>query len=150
MIKKKIIDNFSVLLCMFITTVTVFTATSSAVWKLEKVVKNTTVCIDNQSVENYWETYISRGANKCVHPGWSKLINVTFVSSNYRSDIYFYADPVDMFFDYWEIVYAVTEHYYGKLINMNYDSSNWTYWDITINDGEFKNQYFQMKKHLML
>ncbi|MEF9967790.1 matrixin family metalloprotease [Anaerorhabdus sp.] len=129
--------------CLLINVASVFAATPSAVGKFTKGVSNTTVYIDYGTGANYWQTYITRGASNWESPGWYNPINITFVSSTYGSSIDVYANPGDLWADEGTVVYAETQHFnQGKQINTNYDSDNWTYSEVWINDREFRSPSF--------
>lgn len=113
--------------------------------KYQNGVGNVTIYIDSASGANYWETYISGGANNWMYPGssMSNPIYIKFVSSNYGSNMDFYAKKKT----FWDAtvrntILAQTIHYDGSDNEIYGAKKDWYYAKIYINDDNFRKDSF--------
>lgn len=113
--------------------------------KYQNGVGNLTIYIDSASGADYWETYITGGANNWMYPGsgMSNPIYIKYVSSNYGSNMDFYAKPKT----FWstsirDYVMAETQHYDDSDVRIQGGSRDWYSAMILINDDNFKEDWF--------
>lgn len=117
--------------------------------KYSQGVGNITIYIDSSTKADYWETYITTGANNWMYPGsgMSNPIYIKFVSSTYGSKMDFYCAKDS----HWSKstskstgILAETEFYDSNenQLNPSKSSTNWYYAKIYINDDEFRKSTF--------
>jgi len=104
-------------------------------------VGNLTVYLDYSSGVGYWQTYINNAVNNWMYTGWSNPIYMTFVSSNYGSNLDFHqvtnsAFAIDAigpaFVTYWQT--GGQEVWAGN--------ANWNWAEININGDYFSQASF--------
>lgn len=108
--------------------------------KYQNGLGNVTIYIDSASGANYWETYITKGANNWMYPGsgMSNPIYIKFVSSSYGSNMDFFAKKKI----YWDAtvrngILAETQHFDGSDNRIYGAVKDWYYARIYINDDNF-------------
>ncbi|MBQ6367669.1 MAG: matrixin family metalloprotease [Erysipelotrichaceae bacterium] len=118
-------------------------------YKYVNGVGNITVWLNYSSGVGYWEYLISPSANNWMYTGWANPIYITFVSSNYGSNMDFHSNNNAWFSSYGfgNGTLAVTWHFLidDTNINPNYSqapTSSWYYAEIHINDDQFTQSTF--------
>lgn len=113
--------------------------------KYQNGLGNVTIYIDSASGANYWETYITKGANNWMYPGsgMSNPIYIKFVSSSYGSNMDFFAKKKT----YWDAtvrngILAETQHFDGSDNRIYGAVKDWYYARIYINDDNFRQSSF--------
>jgi len=103
--------------------------------KYQNGVKNVTVWLNYNSGIGYWESYIKNVANNWKNPGWSNPINLTFVSSNYGSNMDFHLKNKSFWGGSTSILGQANYFLNGARIDPR--TSNWYYAEIYINHDAF-------------
>ena len=111
-------------------------------------VGNITAWLDYSSGVGVWEFLITPSVNNWMYTGWANPIYITFVSSNYGSNLDFHSHNNSWFINNgYGSSLAITLHYTINDVNLNtnYDESpsgSWYYAEIHINDDYFSEDFF--------
>ena len=107
-------------------------------------VGNLTAWINYSSGAGYWESFITAAANNWMYTGWANPIYITFVSSNYGSNMDFHSNDNNYFINQGAPsgTLAVTRNFLVDDTNVNTSfggipTQSWYYAEIHINDDTF-------------
>ena len=116
-------------------------------YKYSNGVGNITIWLDYSSGVGTWETYINSSANNWMYTGWDNPIYLTFVSSNYGSNMDFHSHNGSWFVTNTGSadVFALTLFFSssgGSLMGSSGPTASWYYSEIHINDDAFSDDNF--------
>ncbi len=113
-------------------------------YKYTNGVGNLTVWLNYSRGVDLWENYITSSVNNWMYTGWSNPVYMTFVNSNYGSNLDFHSNSLSWFTGPGTL--AVTWHFInGTCLNPNYinaPTSSWYYAEIHICDDNFLSDSF--------
>jgi hypothetical protein len=125
----------------FIPVTNAYAATPLLGKKYQNGVGNITAWLNYNSGVGYWQIYITSSANNWMYTGWSNPIYITFVSSNYGSNLDFHSNGKSYFGGSTNTL-AVTKFFNSSGVEINPASSNWFYAEVHINDDAYKRSDF--------
>ena len=103
-------------------------------------VGNLTIWLDYSTGVGYWETYIQNAKNNWMYTGWANPIYMSFVSSNYGSNMDFYANDGSMWPQYLGIL--AETRFFKNSVEVEPFEETWKYCNIYINDTAFRASTF--------
>jgi len=139
--KNLILTALSITVLSLLSVTNTYAATPTFGHKYQNGVGNVTAWLNYNSGVGYWQSYITNGANNWMYPGWSNPIYITFVSSNYGSNMDFHRNN-DAYFGGGMNIYAWTQFYSSNGTQISPTASNWYYTEIHINHDMYSSPNF--------